>query len=163
MVIAASIGGTSIYGPLATPIVILIWLYVLAIAVLIGAALNAAVDQLFPHPARVAARRRPAPPGRARRPMTPIRPTGGDVDAPRESPDGAGDVDAPRESPDGAGDVDAPRESPDGAGDVDAPRESPDGAGDVDAPRESPDGAGDVDAPRESPDGAGDVAPISDR
>lgn len=44
IVLAASIGGTSIYGPLATPIVILIWLYSLAIAVLIGAALNAAVE-----------------------------------------------------------------------------------------------------------------------
>ena len=31
-------GGTSIYGPLAAPIVLLIWLYALAIAVLIGAA-----------------------------------------------------------------------------------------------------------------------------
>ena len=56
-VISASIGGTSIYGPLATPIVVLIWLYFLAIAVLIGAALNAAVDEMFPQPNRVAARR----------------------------------------------------------------------------------------------------------
>ena len=43
-VIAASVGGPSIYGPLATPILVLIWLYFLAIAVLIGAALNAAVN-----------------------------------------------------------------------------------------------------------------------
>lgn len=43
-VLAESVGGTSIYGPLSTPIVILIWLYLLAIAVLIGAALNAALD-----------------------------------------------------------------------------------------------------------------------
>lgn len=43
-VLAHSVDGTSIYGPLATPIVILIWLYALAIAVLIGAALNAAVE-----------------------------------------------------------------------------------------------------------------------
>jgi len=39
---------TSIYGPLATPIVLLIFLYFLAIAVLIGAALNAAVRHLWP-------------------------------------------------------------------------------------------------------------------
>ncbi len=45
-----SIGGdsTSIYGPLAAPIAILIWLYVLSIAVLIGAAVNAAFDRVFP-------------------------------------------------------------------------------------------------------------------
>ena len=35
---------TSIYGPLATPIAMLLLLYVLSIAVLIGAALNAAID-----------------------------------------------------------------------------------------------------------------------
>jgi membrane protein len=39
---------TSIYGPLAAPIVVLIWLYFLAIAVLIGAALNAATRSLWP-------------------------------------------------------------------------------------------------------------------
>ena len=39
---------TSIYGPLAAPIVVLIWLYFLAIAVLIGAALNAATRALWP-------------------------------------------------------------------------------------------------------------------
>lgn len=46
-VLAESVGGTSIYGPLSTPIVILIWLYALAIAVLIGAALNAAVTTVL--------------------------------------------------------------------------------------------------------------------
>jgi len=48
--LTASIGGqsTSIYGPLAAPIVVLIWLYVIAIAVLIGAALNSAVAQIWP-------------------------------------------------------------------------------------------------------------------
>jgi len=47
-VIASSLGGSSIYGPLSAPIVILIWLYFLAIAVLIGAGLNAAVRHLYP-------------------------------------------------------------------------------------------------------------------
>ena len=47
-IIAVSVGGASIYGPLAAPIVVMIWLYVLAIAVLIGAALNAAVEKEWP-------------------------------------------------------------------------------------------------------------------
>ncbi|MFC8503750.1 YihY/virulence factor BrkB family protein [Pedococcus sp. NPDC057267] len=47
--VTASIrGGTSIYGPLSAPIVLLIFLYALAIAILIGAALNAAVRKLWP-------------------------------------------------------------------------------------------------------------------
>lgn len=41
----------SIYGPLAAPIAVLLWLYILSIAVLVGAALNAAFDTVFPqHP-----------------------------------------------------------------------------------------------------------------
>jgi membrane protein len=39
---------TSIYGPLAAPIAVLLWLYLLSIAVLIGAALNASFDKLWP-------------------------------------------------------------------------------------------------------------------
>ncbi|CAA9390948.1 MAG: Inner membrane protein YihY, formerly thought to be RNase BN [uncultured Nocardioides sp.] len=38
----------SIYGPLAAPIAVLLWLYLLAIAVLIGAAVNAAFDTVYP-------------------------------------------------------------------------------------------------------------------
>jgi membrane protein len=37
----------SIYGPLAAPIAVLLWLYLVAIAVLIGAAVNAAFDKIF--------------------------------------------------------------------------------------------------------------------
>lgn len=48
LVITAEGGSTSIYGPLATPIAVLLWLYVLSIAVLIGAALNAACDTIWP-------------------------------------------------------------------------------------------------------------------
>lgn len=70
MMMSASVGGASIYGPLATPIIVLIWLYFLAIAVLVGAALNAAVDEMFPHPARVAARRALSVPGH--QPITPM-------------------------------------------------------------------------------------------
>ncbi len=46
--IATSGDSTSIYGPLAAPIVVLLWLYLLAIAVLIGAALNASCDRIWP-------------------------------------------------------------------------------------------------------------------
>lgn len=47
-VLSLSTGGTSIYGPLAAPIAVLIWLYVISIATLIGAAFNAAVDKVWP-------------------------------------------------------------------------------------------------------------------
>lgn len=46
--LSASVGGASIYGPLAAAIVVLIWLYFLGIAVLIGAALNAATFHIWP-------------------------------------------------------------------------------------------------------------------
>lgn len=38
----------SVYGPLAAPIAVLLWLYLVSIAVLIGAAVNAAFDTVFP-------------------------------------------------------------------------------------------------------------------
>jgi membrane protein len=69
---------TSIYGPLAAPIVVLIWLYFLAIAVLIGAALNAATLNLWPTKGQRRRRllARPARPLRrvreSRRPLTPM-------------------------------------------------------------------------------------------
>ena len=44
----ASGASTTIYGPLAAPIAVLIWLYLVSAAVLVGAALNAAVDDLWP-------------------------------------------------------------------------------------------------------------------
>src|SRR3954466_4815355 len=37
----------SIYGPLAAPIAVLLWLYLVAVAVLIGAAVNASFDKIF--------------------------------------------------------------------------------------------------------------------
>lgn len=46
----------SIYGPLAAPIAVLIWLYIVAIAVLIGAAVNAAFDTVFPQKTTATAR-----------------------------------------------------------------------------------------------------------
>ena len=84
--LSATVGGTSIYGPLAAPIVILIWLYFVALAILIGAALNAAgrrlwaVDERLSSRARLfiwikgeaVRRREPA----HERPLTPVRGTG---------------------------------------------------------------------------------------
>ncbi len=46
----------SIYGPLAAPIAVLLWLYLLSIAVLIGAAVNASFDAVFPQKATTSAR-----------------------------------------------------------------------------------------------------------
>ena len=43
-------GGTSVFGPLTAPIVLLVWLYFTSFAVLVGAALNAAVRRLWPPP-----------------------------------------------------------------------------------------------------------------
>lgn len=48
LVLDASLGGTSVYGPLATPIALMIWLYVSSLAVLIGAAFNAALEEVWP-------------------------------------------------------------------------------------------------------------------
>ncbi|MGZ4484065.1 MAG: YihY/virulence factor BrkB family protein [Nocardioidaceae bacterium] len=49
-------GSTSIYGPLAAPIVVMLWLYLLSIAVLIGAALNSAFDRVWPEEGTARAR-----------------------------------------------------------------------------------------------------------
>ena len=46
----------SIFGPLAAPIAVLLWLYLLALAVLIGAAVNAAFDTVFPQKSTTRAR-----------------------------------------------------------------------------------------------------------
>jgi membrane protein len=47
---------TSIYGPLAAPIAVLIWLFLTALAVLVGAAVNASFDQVFPDKSAASAR-----------------------------------------------------------------------------------------------------------
>jgi membrane protein len=45
---AAGVGSASVYGPLAAPVALLVWLYLLALAVLIGAALNATLERRLP-------------------------------------------------------------------------------------------------------------------
>ncbi len=46
--LAGSLSGVSVYGSLSASIAILAWLYVAALAVLIGAALNAEIDRMWP-------------------------------------------------------------------------------------------------------------------
>jgi membrane protein len=46
--LAGSLSGVSVYGSMAASIALLAWLYVAALAVLIGAALNAEIDKLWP-------------------------------------------------------------------------------------------------------------------
>jgi membrane protein len=45
-VVGGRIGGASVFGPLAAPVALLVWLYLLALAVLVGAALNTTLDRL---------------------------------------------------------------------------------------------------------------------
>lgn len=52
--------GSSLYGPLTAPIAVLLWLFVTALAVLIGAALNAEIDKHYPRATTARARRRAA-------------------------------------------------------------------------------------------------------
>jgi membrane protein len=89
-VIDVSVGGTSIYGPLSAPIVLLIWLYVLAIAVLIGAALNAAIEEFWPRrelvEAREAARDRAQAKPNGRRPRRRPGLDTGEIDLPPNRP-----------------------------------------------------------------------------
>ncbi len=53
-----AIGSTSIYGPLAAPIAVLLWLYVIVISLLIGAAFSATVHRLLTRRRIVAPTRR---------------------------------------------------------------------------------------------------------
>jgi membrane protein len=53
---ATAADSRSIYGPLAAPIAVLLWLYLIAIAVLIGAAVNASFDAVFPQKSTTKAR-----------------------------------------------------------------------------------------------------------
>lgn len=48
-VLTQSASTASIYGPLAAPIALLLWLYLAAFAILVGAATNAAIDAEWPH------------------------------------------------------------------------------------------------------------------
>ncbi|MFF2115917.1 YihY/virulence factor BrkB family protein [Kitasatospora sp. NPDC058184] len=46
--LVSSVEGPSVYGSLAAPVAVLLWIFVVALAVLIGAAMNAAIDRRWP-------------------------------------------------------------------------------------------------------------------
>ncbi|WP_345709639.1 YihY/virulence factor BrkB family protein [Kitasatospora paranensis] len=46
--LVSSVEGPSVYGSLAAPVAVLLWIFVMALAVLIGAAMNAAIDRRWP-------------------------------------------------------------------------------------------------------------------
>ncbi|WP_406281166.1 YihY/virulence factor BrkB family protein [Embleya sp. NBC_00896] len=46
--LATTIDGPTVYGSLAAPVAVMVWMYFAAMAVLIGAAVNAAIDQVWP-------------------------------------------------------------------------------------------------------------------
>src|SRR5690625_6499986 len=54
--LSLSIGGSTIYGPLAAPIALLLWIYLVSIAVLVGAALNAALARSEEHTSELQSR-----------------------------------------------------------------------------------------------------------
>ncbi len=86
--VGMSLDGTSIYGPLSAPIVVLIWLYAVAIAVLIGAGLNAATRVLWPVQVRTSPTTRLVE--WARTEMERRRSYGADEDAGARRPHGVG-------------------------------------------------------------------------
>lgn len=45
-----AVGGTAVFGPLTAPIILMMWLWAMSSAVLVGAALNAAIRRLWPPP-----------------------------------------------------------------------------------------------------------------
>ncbi|MFF4605011.1 YihY/virulence factor BrkB family protein [Streptomyces sp. NPDC001339] len=54
--LSSTVEGPTIYGSLAAPVAVLLWIGVSAFAVLVGAAMNAAVDRVWPSVATAAAR-----------------------------------------------------------------------------------------------------------
>ncbi len=87
---STSQSSTSIYGPLSAPIVVMLWLYLLSIAVLIGAAVNASFDRLWPEEGTAQARTEPLRRLRVSAwPRTTRRPTGGQDSGPAGDGDGA--------------------------------------------------------------------------
>ncbi|OEV04321.1 hypothetical protein AN216_09110 [Streptomyces oceani] len=55
--LANTVEGPTIYGSLAAPVAVLLWIGISAFAVLVGAAVNAAIDRVWPSVATAAARR----------------------------------------------------------------------------------------------------------
>ncbi|MFJ4713923.1 YihY/virulence factor BrkB family protein [Streptomyces sp. NPDC088785] len=100
-----TIEGPTIYGSLAAPVAVLLWIGVSAFAVLVGAAVNAAIDRVWPSVATAAARaenERRVAAGRRDGPVWPgpfAPDTTGDPDDTDDADDGLGDPDMPSEFP----------------------------------------------------------------
>lgn len=54
--LTSTVEGPTIYGSLAAPVAVLLWIFISAFAVLVGAAVNAAIDRIWPSVATAAAR-----------------------------------------------------------------------------------------------------------
>jgi membrane protein len=106
--LAGSLAGVSVYGSLSASIAVLAWLYVAALAVLIGAALNAEIDRRWPSPGTARARAlreaegAPAPedgPDAApREPDEPGEPEPGEPEPGEDDPPGEAFSDPPAEA-----------------------------------------------------------------
>ncbi|MHC0430587.1 YihY/virulence factor BrkB family protein [Streptomyces sp. O3] len=101
--------GPSIYGSLAAPIAVLLWIGVSAFAVLVGAAVNAAVDRVWPSIATAAAR---AANERAREAAAAAVVAQAAARAAGRDPDDSDDSDADDDDPDGPDDPGMPSEFP---------------------------------------------------
>ncbi|MCX3059313.1 YihY/virulence factor BrkB family protein [Streptomyces beihaiensis] len=97
-----TIEGPSIYGSLAAPVAVMLWIGVSAFAVLVGAAVNAAIDRVWPSVATAAARAandRVRTAQAARYVAAREYPTDADYAENTEEPDSAEDVAMPSEFP----------------------------------------------------------------
>ncbi|MGW7615313.1 YihY/virulence factor BrkB family protein [Streptomyces antimycoticus] len=87
-----TVEGPTIYGSLAAPVAVLLWIGVSAFAVLVGAAVNAAIDRVWPSVATAAARAERA--ARAREESARLR-----AKDQRTADDGAAEITPPSEFP----------------------------------------------------------------
>ncbi|NJQ03836.1 YihY/virulence factor BrkB family protein [Streptomyces zingiberis] len=124
--LAETVEGPTIYGSLAAPVAVLLWIGVSAFAVLVGAAVNAAVDRVWPSVATAAARERSLRLrereaaeviARAKADRAALAPVTG-PDGPEGAAGGTGGTGA------GEDDLDDPEEGP-GAGEGEAPDREP--------------------------------------
>lgn len=81
-----TVEGPTIYGSLAAPVAVLLWIGVSAFAVLVGAAVNAAIDRVWPSVATAAPAPRRSGRGRRRSRSTSPAPPPGDGTAARSTP-----------------------------------------------------------------------------
>ncbi|MGI5260933.1 YihY/virulence factor BrkB family protein [Streptomyces angustmyceticus] len=103
--LTSTVEGPTIYGSLAAPVAVLLWIGVSAFAVLVGAAMNASLDRVWPSVATAAAREEVARRAAAK---AESRPGAGEPDTGRATGDGAEGADEEDEA-DGGGHGDGGR------------------------------------------------------